>query len=160
MMGTVVRPSDLTNHQSAPWPEELVQIVEACSYRPGWKIMMCDVDRDTVQGTGEVLAKGLTLVITTQGYDSYHPERGENYRVHHFMPVPAATYDRRSWQRWLFDQFLLVERHEAAEFFKVGKRRPYAPHHGPGNDPYIIFEHGEAKDTRTMFTGEVLPEKS
>ncbi len=111
--------------------------------------MIEDIDR----GQG---SQGLTLKILTKGYDSYHPEDGENYRVWHYMPVPPAAYDERSWRRWLFEQFLLVERHEACEFFRIGKKRPYAPHHGPGNDPYIVFEHGTAQDTRTMYTGEVL----
>jgi hypothetical protein len=35
------------------------------------------------------------------------------------MPVPPAAYDARTWLRWLFDQFCLVEIHEAMEFFAV-----------------------------------------
>ena len=90
----------------------------------------------------------------------------------HYMPVPPAAFDRRSWRRWLFEQLLLVERHEACEFFRfeydtpnqIGTERlgtnhhverPYAPHHGPGNDPYIVFEHGLDVDVRTSFRGEV-----
>jgi hypothetical protein len=32
-----------------------------------------------------------------------------------------------------------------------------APHHGPGNDPYIVFERGTDKEARTMYTGKVNP---
>lgn len=134
--------------QAAPDPEILKELVERLEYRPGWEFRLADIDR----GQG---SEGLTLDIITQGYDSYNPERGETYRVHHYMPVPPAAYDRRSWQRWLFEQLLLVERHEACEFFVVGGDRPYAPHHGPGNDPYIVFDHGTDVDVRTRFTGEV-----
>ncbi len=56
------------------------------------------------------------------------------------MPVPPAAYNERSWKRWLFEQILLVERHEAAEFFQVDGDRPFAPYHHDGNDPYIVFE--------------------
>lgn len=136
--------------QVAPDPTILSDLMAGLHYRPGWTFALSDIDR----GQG---SKGLTLIITTSGYDSYHPERGETSRVNHYMLVPPAAYDRRSWQRWLLEQFLLVERHEACEFFRIGDARPYAPHHGPGNDPYIIFEHGTDEDVRTRFTGEVLP---
>lgn len=138
--------------QEAPYPHALADLVEQCEYRPGWLVALLDLDR----GQG---SKGLTLRITTLGYDSYHPENGQTYRVHHFMPVPPAAYNQQSWQRWLLEQFMLVERHEACEFFRIGDQRPYAPHHGPGNDCYIVFEHGTDKDKRTMFTGEVLQPK-
>lgn len=134
--------------QIAPHPAELEDLVANVMYRPGWLFRLEDIDR----GQG---SEGLTLIITTKGYDSYHPDRGENYRVNHYMPVPPAAYDRRSWQRWLFDQLLLVERHECAEFFTVAGAKPYAPHHGPGNDPYIVFDHGTDEDIRTSFRGEV-----
>ncbi len=97
-------------------------------------------------------------------HNSYHPERGENYGVNHYMPVPPAAFDIRSWQRWLFDQCLLVERHEAMEFFAIHDSpgsehavRPYAPSHGPGNDPYIVREVGTDMDRRTSFRGDVNP---
>lgn len=139
--------------QEAPFPTELANLVSNCEYRPGWRFVLGDIDR----GQG---SKGLTLDIITLGYDSYHPERGQHYSVHHYMPVPPAAYDRRSWQRWLFEQILLVERHEAMEFFAIAGIRPYAPHHGPGNDPYIVFEHGTDLDVRTRFTGEVNPKET
>lgn len=134
--------------QQAPDPQPLLDLVGRCQYRPGWTVELEDIDR----GQG---SEGLTLVITTNGYNSYHPERGETYQVHHYMPVPPAAFDERSWRRWLFDQFLLVERHEACEFFQIGGDRPYAPHHGPGNDPYIVFEHDTDEDVRTSFRGKV-----
>jgi hypothetical protein len=142
----------IQNVQEAPFPEALKTLVDNLEYRPGWKISLVDRDR----GQGSI---GLTLQIITLGYDSYHPENGENYRVQHFMPVPPAAYNETSWRRWLLDQILLVERHEACEFFKIGGKRPYAPHHGPGNDPYIVFDRGNDEDARTMYTGPVLKPK-
>ena len=75
----------------------------------------------------------------------------------HYFPVPPAAYDVRSWRRWLLEQVLLVERHEACEFFQLAGDRPYAPSHGPGNDPYLIRELGTDEDVRTSFRGELLP---
>jgi hypothetical protein len=139
----------MNNTQVAPYPETLKALVDKLSYRPGWTFGLHHLDR----GQG---SEGLTLIVTTLGYDSYHPDRGESYRVRHFMPVPPAAYNEQSWRRWLFEQLLLVERHECAEFFKIGKTRPFRPHHGPGNDPYTVFELGTDEDARTMYTGEVL----
>lgn len=143
--------------QEAPYPDALAYLVARLAYRPGWTFRLAD----TVRGQGSA---GLTLVITTLGYNSYHPGDGETYRVNHFMPVPPAAFDVRSWQHWLFDQLLLVERHEAMEFFAVHDSpgsehtvRPYAPSHGPGNDPYIVREVGTETDQRTSFRGEVNP---
>lgn len=136
-------------NQTAPDPIILRLLVEHTRYRPGWTVRLVD-DLDRDQGS-----RGMTLVITTCGYDSYHPERGENYRVNHYMPVPPAAYDERSWKHWLFDQFCLVERHEAMEFFAIDDERPFAPHHGPGNDPYIVFDHGTQEDVATSFRGTI-----
>lgn len=135
--------------QYAPFPTELADLVEHCQYRPNWRVWLEEMQRDTAPKS----AGGLTLVICTRGYDSYHPEQGEYYRVKHYFGVPAATYNRQSWQRWLFEQFLLVERHEAMEFFQIGGARPYAPNHGPGEDPYIIRETTTDEARRTSFIG-------
>lgn len=145
--------------QEAPYPDELADLVSKLRYRPGWHFRLDDIDRGQD-------SKGLTLVITTKGYDTYHPDRGENYRVNHYMLVPPAAYNRRSWQNWLFGQLLLVEKHECMEFFQLvtkgdGVRtpdfveRPFAPAHGPGNDPYLVLTYGTDLDRRTKFTGEV-----
>jgi hypothetical protein len=143
--------------QEAPYPDALQRLVERLSYRPGWIFELKPLDR----GQG---SKGLTLVITTKGYNSYHHDRGTTYRVQHYMPIPPAAFNERSWQRWLFEQLLLVERHECMEFFTLHDSpgsehfvKPYAPSHGPGNDPYIVRETGTRLDQRTSFRGDVNP---
>lgn len=121
------------NNQVAPFPEELADLVANCKLDPDWIIRLADMDR----GQG---SKGLTLVITVTAFDTYHPDNGRTYRVRHSFPVPAASYGRRSWQRWLFDRYVEVLTHEGAEMFQIDGKRPYAPHHYDGADPYIIFE--------------------
>lgn len=146
--------------QEAPYPTVLAALVQATRYKAGWKFYLADLDR----GQG---SKGLTLVINITGPNSYHP--GDLISVNHYMLVPPAAYDDRSWRRWLFDQVLLVERHEAMEWFQLAIpdapasawdwrdriERPYAPSHGPGNDPYLIREVGTDVDQRTSFRGEI-----
>lgn len=138
-----------TATQVSPFPTELEDLVRNLEYRPGWKFSLEHVDR----GQG---SEGLTFKVLSLGYDTYHPDRGETYGVWHYMPVPPAAYDRRSWQHWLLDQLILIERHETCEFFQIGDERPFAPHHGPGNDPYIVFDHGTDLDVQTRYTGEVV----
>lgn len=133
--------------QESPYPFELRDLVEACRYRHGWYVTLFD-DYDRGQGS-----KGLTLVVTTMAYDTYNPT--EQLRVNHLFPVPPAAFDRRSWQWWLFNQLLLVEQHECMEFFQIDGVRPYAPMHGPGNDPYLITVERTDVDTRTDFRGKV-----
>ena len=139
--------------QTAPYPVLLARLVERLEYREGWRFDLEDIDRG--QGSG-----GLTLVITVKTVNSYPPH--ETMRVCHYMLVPPASYDARSWQWWLFEQCLLVERHEAMEFFTIHDSpgsehfvKPYAPLHGPGNDPYMVTEIATGLDRRTSFRGEV-----
>lgn len=142
--------------QEAPDPGPLQYLVDRLRYKDKWSVRLEDIDR----GQG---SKGLTLIITVRTENSYPPHHP--IAVNHYMIVPAAGYDIRSWQRWLFDQILLVEQHEACEFFRICDSpdsehdvHPYAPSHGPGNDPYLIREVGTDLDRQTSFRGEVNPE--
>jgi hypothetical protein len=147
---TTGTPTELMT-QEAPYPEVLGGLVARLVYRPGWKFRLTTLSR----GQG---SKGLTLVITTLGYNTYHVEDGETYRVNHYMPVPPAAYNEASWRNWLFEQCLLVDKHEAMEFFQVGDERPYAPNHGYGWDPYLVTEVTTGDDRRTNFRNELVPE--
>ena len=85
------------NRQEAPDPQPLRDLVAQLEYKDGWLFDLVDLDR----GQG---SKGLTLRITATVHDSYQPDA--TIRVLHYMPVPPAAYDQRSWQRWLLDQIL------------------------------------------------------
>lgn len=128
--------------QAAPYPRALEELVDQLDYK-GWQVYL-DAGLDRGQGSA-----GLTLVITREGPDTYHPER--IIRVNHYMPVPPAAFNSGSWQRWLFEQFLLVETHECAEHFTIGGQRPYAPNHGNGEDPYTIHDPTTGEARRTSF---------
>ena len=140
-------PTDGMLTQTAPLPYPLVDLLRGVQYRPDWTFAYFpNYDR----GQGSV---GDTLIIRVTTEDSNHPEN--KITVNHVFIVPAAAYDTRAWQRWLFEQILLVEKHEAMEWFKVDGGKPYAPNHGPGRDPYVIHEVGSVRDVRTSFRGEV-----
>lgn len=130
--------------QIAPWPIALQELVEGLEYKPGWSFYLAEADR----GQDSV---GLTLQINVKGPDSYNPQSAIS--VLHYFIVPAVAYDKRAWMRWLFDQCVLVETHEACEFFKVDGERPFAPNHGPGRNPYSVLERGTEEDAYALADG-------
>ena len=75
--------------QEAPYPYALADLVHHLDYK-GWDVHLA-VGLDRGQGS-----KGLTLVITREGPDTYHPEK--IIAVNHYMPVPPprSTPDRGS----------------------------------------------------------------
>lgn len=135
------------NRQVAPYPDSLFRLVVDLIYKPRWVFTLED-NLDRGQGSA-----GLTLVIRITTPDSYHPETVRS--VAHYFPVPPASYNQGAWRRWLFEQIVQVELHEAMEFFTVAGEKPYAPSHGPGNDPYTVKELGTLEDQRTSFRGVV-----
>jgi hypothetical protein len=110
-------------HQCAPYPTILAAMVAELQYEPNWEFDLRDRMRDPAP-IGEVVGAGLTLTITITCRDSYHPD--EMRRVAHLFPVPPATYDERSWRRWLFERILDVHRHEAMENFIIKATRCFA----------------------------------
>lgn len=124
--------------QNAPWPADLEDLVARLTYRRGWTFTL-DPDLDRGQGS-----RGATLIIRVDCDDAYHHTRQRS--VLHYMPVPPAAYHRDDWQRWLLDQVLAVEQHEACEFFTVDGTKPYAPRHGDGRNPYVIVEYATNDD--------------
>ena len=139
--------------QRAPYPTRLFELIQYLKYKPGWTFELKHKWRDTT-------CEGLTLDISVRESDSYGrfdiPGASRPaLEFLHVIEVPAASYDRRAWQRWLFDQILLVERHEAMEWFKIAGHRPYAPHHGPGRNPYTVHEIGTTDEASTSSTGQV-----
>jgi hypothetical protein len=86
-----------------------------------------------------------------------HEAWGEHRRftVDHFFPVPEATYNERTWRRWVFERCRGVENHELGEWFRVGDERPFAPLHGPGEDPYTVHEFRPLTDALTTQDGSM-----
>jgi hypothetical protein len=158
--------------QWAPWPDALEAAVAEFRYLDGWSFRLFEGPRDYApddHGRSNAIAGGLTFEIFVPCHDSYHPER---YRpVVHWHPVPAATYSRDSWEAWIFARLLDTLTHEAGEWARfeiegefvkrdgeishVHTRRPFAPLHGPGDDPYVVHFPASDLQRRTSFTGVV-----
>jgi hypothetical protein len=162
-------------HQQAPYPVILADLIETFRFKPGWRFEMRTVDRDEQNSWRRNLTAaelidapaehcvGLTLLIYPGTTNSYNPticEYGDHmvndYGVVHLMPVPAATYNLLSWQNWLLEQCLLVEKHEICEFACFDGQQIFGPIHAPGFDPYMTTTVGVSEiDRRTSFRGVV-----
>jgi hypothetical protein len=120
-------------------PAHLADLVAAVTYKPGWLIYLAVETED--DGSG-----GLHLFVVSETEDSYNPTK--RIRVRHGFLVPPASYNERTWIAWIFECLRKVETHEAGEFYQVDGRRPFAPHHGNGEDPYIVWHVGDLEDTQ------------
>lgn len=109
--------------------------------KPGWAFALMDEDG------------AMRLVITVPGTDSYNPE--VRLTVRHYFPVPTTTFNEKSWCRWLFEMCRRLENHELGEWFRVDGGRPFAPLHGPGEDPYTVHEFRSESDARILQDGSV-----
>lgn len=138
--------------QQAPWPHRLIEAVYELRYFSGWRFWIGVEDRG--QGCG-----GLTLSIVPDNPDSYHPERKANTRFTY--PVPAAAYNRESWEEWIWSCIEQTEAHERAEAFRfVGEdgkeRRPYKPAHADGWNPNVIRTVVSETVTNTPNAGRLV----
>lgn len=117
-------------------PEHLPPLVEALEYKPGWSFFL--QDQTESDGSG-----GLSFHVISCTPDSFDFAR--TIRVNHAFFVPPASYNRDVWSAWLFARVRDVETHEAGEFFRIDGVREFAPHHGNGEDPYLVWHVGDWK---------------
>lgn len=99
--------------------------VSTITYKPGWVFKI-----------GGPARQFLCVFATT--IDSMHPDRTRC--TQHMFRLPVAPLTDREFARWVFDRLLLCELHEAGEFFQVGDRRPFFPHHQDEGSPYELVE--------------------
>lgn len=121
----------------------LAKVVGEAKCFPNWSFRLHDEDG------------ALRLVIRIQGHDNYHPDRP--WTVDHFHPVPVTTYNEASWRRWLFEQCRRTMNHEIGEALQFDGERPFAPMHGPGEDPYTTHEIRPEIDALTTQDGSLRP---
>lgn len=121
----------------------LVELVARTRCKPGWSFRLVEEDG------------AARLVITVQGCDSSLPSKLIPFTVQHVFPVPEATYNEKTWQRWIFEQCRRLENHELGEWFRDGAERPFQPLHGPGEDPYTVHEFRPEADALTTQDGSM-----
>jgi len=104
-----------------------VTALPAVSYKPGWSFKIAGPE-------------GRFLCVFATTTDSADHSRTRCTQHQFEMPVGL---DERQFIRWMFDRLLLCELHEAGEFFAVGGRRPFFPHHEDEGSPYELVERWE-----------------
>lgn len=153
--------SDRQMTQWAPYPQDLEDAVEEFRYKPDWRFWLSTEGRDYAPEDHDRLhpiAGGLTLNFHVPCLNSYHPERPYP-GVHHTHIVPAATYNRQAWEEWILSCVLLSENHETCEWARFvlpnveAERRPFAPTHGPGDNPYVVRFPATDFQRRMSFRG-------
>lgn len=107
----------------------LRDLVSRLAYKPGW----------TFKVAGPL---GRYLCVFARTPDSQHP--GCERTTQHMFEIPDRLVNERSAVRWVFDQLLLCELHEAGEFLAVDGRRPFYPHHQDEGSPYDLVERSES----------------
>lgn len=119
----------------------LARVVSEAKCKPGWTFQLADV------GGG---AKELRIRMENDvnNYDHSQP-----FAPFHPHPVPFATYNEASWRRWVFEQCLRTMHHEIGEALNFNGVRPFAPMHGPGEDPYTVHEIRPEADALTTQSG-------
>lgn len=120
-------------------PPGLRELIGTVTYKPGWSAHI-GLFREDEQDR----CWALYIISTTP--DSYAPERTISVR-HEFL-VPPASYNRDTWAAWIRDRFADVEAHELGEFLRFDGVREFAPHHGNGENPYMVWhvsDHAAAR---------------
>lgn len=128
----------------------LRSLVSRVKCKPGWTFRLKEEDG------------ALRMVIRINCIDAY--EQGSEHRslmsLDHYFPVPTTTYNEKTWRRWMFEQCRRLENHELGEFFVIDGERPFAPCHGPGEDPYAVHEFRDDIDALTTQDGSVRKKES
>jgi hypothetical protein len=122
----------------------LKKIVAETKCKPGWSF-------NVAQGEGS----SWILIISILEDDNYKP--GQLLKVGHCHPIPTTSFNEKSWRRWILEQCLRTMNHEIGESLRFGKEeiRPFAPMHGPGEDPYTIHEWRSEQDALTTQDGSL-----
>lgn len=116
-------------------PPGLRELVESITYKAGWMFYL-EVFSD--DGGGGHWA----FHVVSDTADSYQPDR--RIRVNHEFLIPPASYNRDVWALWIRDRIAAIEGiHELGEFLMFDGYREFAPHHGNGEDPYVVWHVGD-----------------
>lgn len=120
----------------------LRKVVAEARCKPGWTFRLVDEDG--------ALRLYIRMLDDVSNYDHSKP-----FAPNHVHPVPTVTFNEKSWRRWVFEQCLRTMNHEIGEALNFNGVRPFAPMHGPGEDPYTVHEWRSEQDALTTQDGSI-----
>lgn len=103
--------------------EDLRWLLGRISYKPDWSFNIKNYAGDSS-----------VFEISIKTIDS---NGGAPLLINHHFPIPLKGFGY-DLERWVLDCILMVEQHEACEFFKLDGIQIYLPEHGPDGHPYKI----------------------
>lgn len=105
-------------------------LINQLTYKEDWEFEIIGYG-----GGGKVLRINLNTI------DSTVP-RGSGMTVRtltgHTFPIPYIPMTVRDTELWILECILMVEQHEACEFFKINDVAIFFPEHGENANPYKI----------------------
>jgi hypothetical protein len=104
-------------------------LLQRITYREGWSF-------DVIAHGG--WARALRIRVNTTDPHLSRDGRTVGVLIDHQFQVPWFVMGEAETLRWLLDNVLAVERHEACEWLQVDGIAPFMPEHGEGSDPYRI----------------------
>jgi len=122
----------------------LRKVVDEVEGMPGWSF---DIATDRETGTPVLRIHHLDCM------DAYQPDR--KMPLTHSFPIPTTTYNEKSWRYFVFNCYRAVMNHELGEWVRWGDERPFAPLHGPGENPYVVTQYRTDEERRTRQDGSM-----
>ncbi len=104
--------------------QEARSIVESITYKPGWSVLF-----DHCPYASASMANQFILQIRAKVQDADNPTAEFKLLSREYLFEEwIITLDEKQFVAYVFDFFVQMEKHEAAEFFKVRGVKTFDPH--------------------------------
>lgn len=90
--------------------ESLERLLQTFTYKPDWAFT--------------IIEEGLLIRLIAVDTDNHRNRIPITFSI----GIPSFVRPDFPWDRWLLDQIMEVEKHEAREFFKVNGVKVFDPH--------------------------------
>lgn len=98
----------------------VADVLRVMRYKAGWEF--------------RIEADALMIMIVAEDSTRTFATRDGRVRVAHRRPIPSPGAVK-DWERWVLEQIVAVETHEACEFFRIRGEVPFDPH-AQGSRPW------------------------
>lgn len=132
---------NMTFSNSGSWCTQLKEWLAEITYRPGWEFQIQDFSGSAFITNGNGFAgrdgPGVYLLIHATTQDSNH--YSTLHLVHTMIIYPGEYTERDAFLSAVLRRIVMVETHEAMEFFKVSGVRHRNPHPSEGAFREVLY---------------------